>query len=176
MLYSSSAAGTRMSHRSMWHHSFINASTLPFGWSLASSSVTWSARRKGQNKHRINPYTDIHALSGIRTHDPRVKASEDSSWLRPNSHCDRSLKSYHFQYTYYIHTPVGISGLLIQGLFFCKVTYTRYDVVSLVDFSRRNHKETDWAGDLFLWPVLEASFNLRHRHDTYLCASRCVSY
>jgi hypothetical protein len=33
----------------------------------------------GQHKHRINAYTpNIHALSGIRTHDPSVRASEDS--------------------------------------------------------------------------------------------------
>jgi hypothetical protein len=32
-----------------------------------------------QHKHRINTYTDIHALSGIRSHDPSVRASEDSS-------------------------------------------------------------------------------------------------
>jgi hypothetical protein len=28
-------------------------------------------------------HTDIHALSGIRTHDPSDRASEDSSCLRP---------------------------------------------------------------------------------------------
>jgi hypothetical protein len=32
----------------------------------------------GQHKHRINAHTDVHALSGIRTHDPSVRASEDS--------------------------------------------------------------------------------------------------
>jgi hypothetical protein len=31
----------------------------------------------------------IHALSGIRTHDPSVRASEDSSCLRPRGYCDR---------------------------------------------------------------------------------------
>jgi hypothetical protein len=41
-----------------------------------------------QYKHRIK-HTDIHALSGIRTHDPSVRASEDSSCLRPRGHCDR---------------------------------------------------------------------------------------
>jgi hypothetical protein len=40
-----------------------------------------------QQKHRIN--ADIHALSEIRTHDPRVQASEECSWLRPRDHCDR---------------------------------------------------------------------------------------
>jgi hypothetical protein len=43
----------------------------------------------GQHKHRIKAHTDIHVWSGIRTHDPRVRASEDSSCLRLLSHCDR---------------------------------------------------------------------------------------
>jgi hypothetical protein len=36
---------------------------------------------RGQHKHRLNAHTDIHALSGIRIHDPSVRASEDSSSL-----------------------------------------------------------------------------------------------
>jgi hypothetical protein len=44
-------------------------------------------------KHRTtqpqNKRTDIHALSGIRTHNPSVRASEDSSCLRPRGHRDR---------------------------------------------------------------------------------------
>jgi hypothetical protein len=43
----------------------------------------------GQHKHRINAYIDMHALSVIRTHDPSVRASEDSSCLRPSDHYDR---------------------------------------------------------------------------------------
>jgi hypothetical protein len=43
----------------------------------------------GQHKHRINVHTDIGALNGIRTHDPSVRASKDSSCLRPRGHCDR---------------------------------------------------------------------------------------
>jgi hypothetical protein len=35
-----------------------------------------------------NKRTDIHALSGIRTHDPSVRAGEDSSCFRPLGHCD----------------------------------------------------------------------------------------
>jgi hypothetical protein len=42
-----------------------------------------------QNKRR---HTDIHALSGIRTHDPSVRASEDSSCLRAHGPCDRHIK------------------------------------------------------------------------------------
>jgi hypothetical protein len=45
-----------------------------------------------EHKHRINAHnTDIHALSGIRTHDPSVRASEDSSCLRPRGHRDWQL-------------------------------------------------------------------------------------
>jgi hypothetical protein len=33
--------------------------------------------------------TDIHALSGIGTHDPSVRGPEDSSCLRPRDHPDR---------------------------------------------------------------------------------------
>jgi hypothetical protein len=43
----------------------------------------------GQHKHRINAHTDIHALGGIRTHDPSVRANEDSSSLRRLGHRDR---------------------------------------------------------------------------------------
>jgi hypothetical protein len=41
-------------------------------------------------KHRTQTQNNrIHALSGIRTHDHSVRASEDSSYLRPRGHCDR---------------------------------------------------------------------------------------
>jgi hypothetical protein len=36
-----------------------------------------------------NTNTDIHALNGIRTHDPSFQATEDSCCLRPPGHCDR---------------------------------------------------------------------------------------
>jgi hypothetical protein len=34
-------------------------------------------------------HTDIHASSGIRTHDPSVWAGKDGSWLTPRGHCER---------------------------------------------------------------------------------------
>jgi hypothetical protein len=37
-----------------------------------------------QNKH-----TDTHVLSGIRTHDPKVRANEYCSCIRPRDNCDR---------------------------------------------------------------------------------------
>jgi hypothetical protein len=45
----------------------------------------------GQHKHRILAHRDIHVLGGIRTHDPSVRESEDSSCLRPHGHRDRQL-------------------------------------------------------------------------------------
>jgi hypothetical protein len=42
----------------------------------------------------MNAYTDIHALSAIRTHDSSVQVSEDSSCLRPRSHSDWLLLIY----------------------------------------------------------------------------------
>jgi hypothetical protein len=77
-------------------------------WDLAAFSVSWSytqlvglfglgiRRSQGlylhteQHKHRINTHnTNIHASSGILTHDPSVRASEESSCLRPRGYCDR---------------------------------------------------------------------------------------
>jgi hypothetical protein len=47
-----------------------------------------------QNK-RIHT-RNIRALSGIRTHDPSVRASEGSSCLRPRGYCDRlAAKTVH---------------------------------------------------------------------------------
>jgi hypothetical protein len=43
-----------------------------------------------QNKRIHTP--NIHALSGIRTHDPSVRGSEDSSCLKPRVYCDRQRK------------------------------------------------------------------------------------
>jgi hypothetical protein len=40
-----------------------------------------------QNKHIHAP--NIHALGGIRTHDPSIRASENHSCLRPRGYCDR---------------------------------------------------------------------------------------
>jgi hypothetical protein len=44
-----------------------------------------------------HPHTDIHALSGIRTNEPTIRANECSSCLRPCCHYDRPL------HTCYLH-------------------------------------------------------------------------
>jgi hypothetical protein len=43
--------------------------------------------------HHKSRHTDIHASSEIRTCDPRVRAGEDVSCLRPRRHCDRLLRT-----------------------------------------------------------------------------------
>jgi hypothetical protein len=45
-----------------------------------------------QNKHIHT--SNIHALSGIPTHEPSVRASEVSSCLRPRGYCDRQNPVY----------------------------------------------------------------------------------
>jgi hypothetical protein len=55
-----------------------------------------------QNKRIHTP--NIHALSGIRNHDPSVRANEDSSCLRPRGYCGRptlSLGGYIYTETWY---------------------------------------------------------------------------
>jgi hypothetical protein len=66
----------------------------------------------GHHKHRINAYTDIHDLSGIRSHDPSVRASEDSSCLRPRGYCDRPkprLRSIN-TWQYYLNKFLTLKG------------------------------------------------------------------
>jgi hypothetical protein len=58
-------------------------------WRVISSSQGLYLNT-GQHKHIHTP--NIHALSGIRTHDPSVRASEDNSCLRPRGYCDRRLR------------------------------------------------------------------------------------
>jgi hypothetical protein len=48
-----------------------------------------SAHRKAATYTQNNTNTDIHDLSGIRTQDHSVWASEHSSCMRPRSHCNR---------------------------------------------------------------------------------------
>jgi hypothetical protein len=66
------------------------------------------------NEHRITQ-TNIHAFSGIGTHDPSVRAGEDSSCLRSRGHRDRLFQLQPHSNTY------------IQGIFhwtmFCLVIF-----------------------------------------------------
>jgi hypothetical protein len=88
-----------------WLYSLLLGSGLFFSFVIISTqSVGLLGRvislsqghylQTGQHKHRINAFTDIHALSGIRTHDPRVRASKESSCHRPSGYCDRQIYIY----------------------------------------------------------------------------------
>jgi hypothetical protein len=95
----------RVFYASLFYYYYYCSTTLC--WALAAFSVTWSYTHSvellgrgishfqglylytEQHKYRINAHnTDIHALSGIRTHDPSFRANEDSSWLRPRGYCN----------------------------------------------------------------------------------------
>jgi hypothetical protein len=89
-------------------HYYYYYSSAALCWALASFSVSWTYTQSvgllgrgispsqglylhtKQHKHKIHAHnTDINALSGIRTHDPSVRVSEESSCRRPRGHCDR---------------------------------------------------------------------------------------
>jgi hypothetical protein len=61
-----------------------------------------------------NTHTNICALSGIRTHNPNVRASKDISCLRALSHCDR-----HKHFPYYNYSK-NISDICTSLIRLCK--------------------------------------------------------
>jgi hypothetical protein len=71
--------------------------------SLAGGSADHKASTYTQNKRA---HTHIHASSGIRTHDPSFRGSEDSSCHRPRGHYDRQLCTVHFG-LHCIQNPTG---------------------------------------------------------------------
>jgi hypothetical protein len=63
---------------------------VPLGRVISSSQGLYlNTGQRKQNKYTHTP--NIHALSGIRTYDPSVRASEDSSCIRPLGYCDRHI-------------------------------------------------------------------------------------
>jgi len=57
------------------------------GRGISPSQGHYLHRTAQQRKTR----THIHASSGIRTHDPSVRAVEDRTCLRPRGHWDRHI-------------------------------------------------------------------------------------
>jgi hypothetical protein len=55
------------------------------------SSRRKAATYKQNNINTEYTHTDIHTSGGIRPHDPRVRAGEDGSCLRPRDRCDRHI-------------------------------------------------------------------------------------
>jgi hypothetical protein len=79
-----------------------------------------------QHKHRINAHTDIHVLSGIRTHNPRVRASEDSSCLR-----SRKNRGQIYMYNLYINYCRKALGHAVTFMLRGKWIYLTHDMVQL---------------------------------------------
>jgi hypothetical protein len=82
-------------------------------------STPWTSDRpvgRSLPKHRINAYTNIHAFSEIRTHDPNIRASDGSSCFRPRGHhdlpCPFSLQINFLRRWYYATEQWLAPGLL----------------------------------------------------------------
>jgi hypothetical protein len=72
---------------SPFHFGFLDfrQSVRLLGWVISSSLPVHKHRKTHTQTHTLN----IHALGGIRTHDPGFWASEDSACLRPLGYRDR---------------------------------------------------------------------------------------
>jgi hypothetical protein len=78
---------------------FLNPKTVGGSPWTGDQPIARALPIRTQNKHKI------HALSGIRTHDPRIRAGEDSSCLRPRGHCDRLRIDIHRLKVYILFPP-----------------------------------------------------------------------
>jgi hypothetical protein len=77
-----------------FHDHFTDGRTPRTSDQLIARPLPKHRKTQTQNKHIHTP--NIHALSGIRTHDPSFRSSEDSSCLRPLGYCDRPSLIYTF--------------------------------------------------------------------------------
>jgi hypothetical protein len=68
---------------------FLNAIQSRENFLDGGSASCKAATYIQNNTNKEQTHTDIHALSGIPTHNPTVRASEDVSCLRPRGHYDR---------------------------------------------------------------------------------------
>jgi hypothetical protein len=107
--------------------------------------------------------TNIHASSGIRTHDPSVRAVEDSTCLRPRGHCDRpkqkantilelrnsAIKSWSLEGNGYQLQFHGCEGFMVRLCGGCEVQLTA-DVMQSVT-RVRSQLVLRWA---YTWPSL----------------------
>jgi hypothetical protein len=71
----------------------LNSEIMDLTDSCQDSLDGWSALSQGRYLHRTTQKeetdADIHASSGIRTHDPSIWAGDDISCLRPRIHCNQ---------------------------------------------------------------------------------------
>jgi hypothetical protein len=106
----------------------------------------------GQHEHIRNARTythtpNIHALSGIPTHEPSVRASEDSSCLRPLGYRDRPYVYNGVKYCLSVLETVGIhvSSRNIQCINFSMFvwSFNRYLSGRLASVANAVFKSTD---------------------------------
>jgi hypothetical protein len=77
----------------------------------------------GQHKQNKRIHTpNIHALSGIQTHDTNVRTNEDNLYLRPREHCDRLMAI----------SPMQILGERSTGYFLIGL---KFSVLTSIDHS-----------------------------------------
>jgi hypothetical protein len=74
-------------------HAAGRTSVVPSGILLAMTVeiIILQGRYLHTEVHKHNKHTDIHAFSGIGTHDSSVEAGEDCSCLGRRGHCGRRL-------------------------------------------------------------------------------------
>jgi hypothetical protein len=67
-------------------------------------------------KPRINSHAGIHALSGIQTHGPSFRASENSLYLITRGHrdCPKSNSPHNYHYRRHILNFSEISSLILK--------------------------------------------------------------
>jgi hypothetical protein len=77
-----------------WPTSMKLSISLRFSTSYTVGRTPWAGDQLVHKHRKTHTYTqklNIHALTGIRAHDPGFQASEDNAYLRPLGYRDRSL-------------------------------------------------------------------------------------
>jgi hypothetical protein len=96
---------------------WLLASDVQFHYNFTDGRTPWTSVQpvarplpkhritQTQNKHTHTHIQNIHASCGIQTHDPGLRASEDSACLRPLGYRDRRFLVYtHIKYASIIPT------------------------------------------------------------------------
>jgi hypothetical protein len=130
------------------------------------------------HKHRIN--ADIRVLSGIRTHGPSVRGSEDGLCLRSRGHFDRliycnNLIPFHVRYTpRHFILPRWSSLILLQQISFPNLNQHFFSSNMARQHSRRYPRRIA-GSDYLVWfsvilpsPTKQISENfLKIRHHLF---------
>jgi hypothetical protein len=116
------------------------------------------------NTNTEHTQTNIHALSGVRTHDPSIRAGENSSCLRKRCHSDRDHLYTPLETILYgslIHTDLWLQSITISISRFLATDLTQWRF-----FSFRGHAVTRWL-TLHTW-THSAIFSANSRLTAHL--------